>query len=191
MTQTPSIRDIIDFWFLPLGHPDHGKPRDIWWSSTPAFDGETGTRFGAAIERAVAGALDAWKESPEGALALILLCDQFTRNCFRKTARAFAGDAKAIDIARYAVARFYPSVFPVDMRQFFYMPFGHSEHLADQQFACALLETIGRETSIRSAIEHRDVVACFGRFPHRNEVLGRSTTAEELEYLKGANRYGQ
>lgn len=191
MTQPPSIRDIIDFWFLPLGHPDHGKPRDIWWTSTPEFDAETVGRFGTAIERAIAGELDAWKDSPEGALALILLCDQFPRNCFRKTARAFAGDARAIEIARYALARFYPSVFPVDMRLFFYMPFGHSEQLADQQLACALFETIGGENNIKSAHEHRDVVARFGRFPHRNEVLGRSTTSEELEYLKNANRYGQ
>ena len=191
MTQAPSIRDIIDFWFLPLGHPDHGKPRDIWWKSTPEFDAETVDRFGPAIERAIAGELDAWKDSPEGALALILLCDQFTRNCFRKTARAFAGDARAVEIARYALARFYASVFPVDMRLFFYMPFGHSAHLADQQLACALFETIGGENNIKSALDHRDVVARFGRFPHRNEVLGRATTAEELEYLKNANRYGQ
>lgn len=191
MTQAPSIRDIIDFWFLPLGHPDHGKPRDIWWRSTPEFDAETIERFGAAIERAIAGELDAWKDSPEGALALILLCDQFPRNCFRKTARAFSGDAKAIEISRHAVARFYPSVFPVDIRLFFYMPFGHSEQLADQQFACAFFETIGGEDNLKSAADHRDVVARFGRFPHRNEVLGRTTTAEELEYLKNANRYGQ
>ena len=98
---------------------------------------------------------------------------------------------RAIEIARYALARFYASVFPVDMRLFFYMPFGHSEHLADQQLACALFETIGGENNIKSALDHRDVVARFGRFPHRNEVLGRSTTAEELEYLKNANRYGQ
>ena len=184
MTQAPSIRDIIDFWFLPLGHPDHGKPRDIWWRSTPEFDAETVGRFGAAIERAIAGELDAWKDSPEGALALILLCDQFTRNCFRKTARAFAGDARAIETARYALARFYPSVFPVDMRLFFYMPFGHSEHLADQQLACALFETIGGEDNIKSAHEHRDVVARFGRFPHRNEALGRTSRADEAAAIE-------
>ena len=107
-----------------------------------------------AIERAIAGELDAWRDSPEGALALILLCDQFTRNCFRKTAQAFAGDARAIEMARHALARFYPSVFPVDMRLFFYMPFGHSEQLADQQLACVLFETIGGENNIKSAPTH-------------------------------------
>ena len=190
-SMAPSIRDILDFWFLPLGHPDHGKAREIWWRSTPEFDAETRSRFGARIEQAIAGEIDAWRDSPEGALALILLCDQFTRNCFRKTARAFSGDAKALEIARLSLARFYPVAFPVDCRLFFYMPFGHSEVLSDQLLACALSETIGGEDNLRSAAEHRDVVARFGRFPYRNEVLGRVSTAEELEYLKDAKRYGQ
>ena len=191
MTDTPSIRDILDFWFLPLGHPDHGKPRDIWWRSTPAFDAETLARFGAAIDQAVAGGLDGWQASPEGALALILLCDQFPRNCFRRSARAFRGDAKAIEVARHALAHFYPSVFGPNNRLFFYMPFGHSEQLADQELACTLFETIGGEENLKSAADHRDVVARFGRFPHRNEALGRTSTPEELDYLKNANRYGQ
>ena len=191
MTDTPSIRDIIDFWFLPLSDPDHGLLRDIWWRSTPAFDAEIVSRFGAATERAVAGGLDAWKASPEGALALILLCDQFPRNCFRRSARAFCGDTKAIETARLALARFYPAAFGSNHRLFFYMPFGHSEVLADQLMACALFDTIGGEENLQSAAEHRDVVARFGRFPHRNEVLGRTSTAEELEFLRDAKRYGQ
>lgn len=191
MSDTPSIRDILDFWFLPLGDPDHGKPRDIWWKSTPEFDEESTRRFGPAIDQALAGTLDGWKASPEGALALILLCDQFPRNCFRKTARAFCGDAKALEIARWALAHFYPSVFEPTVRLFFYMPFGHSEQAADQEMACTLLETIGGEQNLKSAAEHRDVVVRFGRFPHRNEVLGRTSTADELDYLRNANRYGQ
>jgi uncharacterized protein (DUF924 family) len=187
----PSIRDILDFWFLPLGDPDHAKARDIWWRSTPEFDAEAVSRFGARIEQAVTGGLEAWKDSPEGALALILLCDQFPRNCFRKTARAFSGDAKALETARMALARFYPAAFSSNHRLFFYMPFGHSEVLADQLMACALFDTIGGEENLQSAIEHRDVVARFGRFPHRNEVLGRTSTAEELEFLGDAKRYGQ
>lgn len=188
---SPSIRDILDFWFLPLGHPDHAKPRDIWWRSTPDFDAETVSRFGIAIERAVAGGLDAWHASPEGALALILLCDQFPRNCFRRTARAFCGDGKALETARLALARFYPAAFVPNLRLFFYMPFGHSEALADQQLACTLFDTIGGEENLKSAAEHRDVVARFGRFPHRNEVLGRPSTPDELDYLRDAKRYGQ
>jgi uncharacterized protein (DUF924 family) len=188
---SPGIHDILDFWFLPLGHPDHAKAREIWWRSTPDFDAEMVSRFGARIEQAVAGKLDAWKDLPEGALALILLCDQFPRNCFRKTARAFCGDAKALETARLALARFYPVAFAPNLRLFFYMPFGHSEALADQHLACALFDTIGGEENLKSAAEHRDVVARFGRFPHRNEVLGRATTAEELDYLRDAKRYGQ
>ncbi len=188
---TATIRDILDFWFLPLGDPEHGKARDIWWRSTPDFDAETVARFGSRIEQAIAGELDAWTDSPEGALALILLCDQFPRNCFRKTARAFCGDGKAIEVARLALARFYPSVFGPNLRLFFYMPFGHSEALADQLLACALFETIGGEENLKSAADHRDVVARFGRFPHRNEVLGRTSTPEELAYLTDAKRYGQ
>ena len=187
----PGIRDILDFWFLPLGHPDHAKAREIWWRSTPEFDAETVSRFGARIEQAVAGGLEAWKDSPEGALALILLCDQFPRNCFRKTARAFCGDAKAIETARLALARFYPVAFSSNHKLFFYMPFGHSEVLADQLMACALFDTIGGEENLQSAAEHRDVVARFGRFPHRNEVLGRASTPDELAYLQDAKRYGQ
>src|SRR5438128_11836296 len=96
MNDTASIRDILDFWFLPLSHEGHGKPRDIWWESTPAFDAEIANRFGGALDRAIDGAFDAWTQSPDGALALILLCDQYSRNIHRHSARAFCGDAKAL-----------------------------------------------------------------------------------------------
>ena len=191
MNNAPPIRDILDFWFLPLGDPGHGKPRDIWWKSTPEFDGETVSRFGAAIDRAMAGGLDSWQGSPDGALALILLCDQFPRNCFRRSVRAFRGDAKAIETARLALARAYPAAFNAEIRQFFYMPFQHSEALADQELSCALFATLGSAEGDKYAIEHRDIVALFGRFPHRNEVLGRATTPAEHDYLKTANRFGQ
>ena len=191
MSDAPSIRDIIDFWFLALGDPGHGQRRDIWWQSTPEFDAETLSRFGTAIDLAINGELDSWIESPEGALALILLCDQFPRNCFRKTARAFCGDPKALETARISLARSYQVAFSSNHRLFFYMPFGHSEVLADQLLACALFDTLGGEENLKSAAEHRDVVARFGRFPHRNEVLGRASTPDELHYLKDAKRYGQ
>jgi len=191
MTDSASIRDILDFWFLPLGHPEHGKQRDVWWQSTPAFDAEIVARFGGAAERAMAGGLDSWREAPEGALALIILCDQFPRNMFRRSARAFSGDAKAIGTARLALARAYPLAFRPTTRTFFYMPFQHSEQLADQELCCALFATLENEDYDKYAIAHRDIVARFGRFPHRNEVLGRDCTAEELEYLKTADRFGQ
>lgn len=191
MTDSSSIRDILDFWFLPLGDPEYGKTRELWWKSTPELDAEITSKFGDALARAAMGALDGWVNSPDGALALIVLCDQFSRNIHRRTAQAFAIDAKALATARLALARFYPAIYPADTRLFFYMPFGHSEQLADQELACALMATVGSEDGTKSALEHRDVIARFGRFPHRNEVLGRTSTAEELDYLRNANRYGQ
>ncbi|MBX9942852.1 MAG: DUF924 domain-containing protein [Reyranella sp.] len=191
MTDRPSIRDILDFWFLPLGDPGHGRRREVWWKATPEFDAAIAARFGAAVEQAIAGGLDAWRESPDGALALIVLCDQFPRNLFRRTARAFAGDGHARATARLALARFYPVGFVPAIRTFFYLPFEHSEALADQELCCALCAALGEPDTLKYAREHRDVVARFGRFPHRNEALGRPSTAEELEYLKDANRFGQ
>ena len=191
MTDSASIRDILDFWFLPLGDPEHGEPREIWWKSTPALDAEIHSRFGGLLDKAVAGALDGWRKSPDGALALILLCDQFSRNMHRRTARAFASDAKARETARYALARNYPAAYNNDVRLFFFMPFQHSEDLGDQDFCCALFANLGDGINEKYANDHRDIVARFGRFPHRNEVLGRTSTAEELDYLKTAERFGQ
>jgi uncharacterized protein (DUF924 family) len=191
VTDTASIRDILDFWFLPLGDPEHGKPREVWWKSTPELDAEISRRFGTLLDKAVAGALDYWRNSPDGALALILLCDQFSRNMHRRTAHAFSGDAKARETARYALARNYPAAYNNDVRLFFFMPLQHSEDLGDQDFCCALFANLGDGTNAKYATDHRDIVARFGRFPHRNEVLGRTSTAEELDYLKTADRFGQ
>jgi uncharacterized protein (DUF924 family) len=191
MSDTAAIRDILDFWFLPLADPGYGKKRDLWWDSTAELDAEIRSRFGALIERAVVGELDHWRKSPDGALALMLLCDQFTRNIWRKTARAFSGDAKARETARHALANFYPAAYPSDMRLFFFMPFQHSEDLGDQDFCCTLFASLGNPDNDKYANEHRDIVAQFGRFPHRNEVLGRPSTAAETDYLKTAKRFGQ
>ena len=188
---TQSIREILDFWFRPLGDPEYGKPQEFWWDATPELDADISRRFGALFDKAIAGELDAWRKSPDGALALILLCDQFSRNMHRRTPRAFAGDAKALATARHALAHNYPAAYPSGMRIFFFMPFEHSEDLGDQDFCCTLFATLGAEDSDKAATEHRDIVARFGRFPHRNEVLGRESTVEELDYLKTAKRFGQ
>ena len=188
---TRFIREILDFWFLPLADPEHGKPRKIWWESTPEFDAESRTRFGPRVDRAIAGELDHWRNSPDGALALVLLCDQFPRNIHRRSARAFGGDAKAREIARFAIAHDYPAAYGAEMRIFFFMPFQHSEALSDQEFCCALFAGLGNADNDKYAIEHRDIVARFGRFPHRNQALGRVCTPEELEYLETAKRFGQ
>jgi uncharacterized protein (DUF924 family) len=191
VNDSEALREVLDFWFQPLSDPGHGKKRDIWWESTPELDVEIRNRFAGMLDRAVAGGLDHWAKSPDGALALILLCDQFARNMHRRTAKAFAGDATAQHTARLAVARGYPLVYPVDMRLFFYMPFQHSEDLADQDLCCSLFAGTCNDDYVKHAVEHRDIVARFGRFPHRNEVLGRSCTPEELDYLKTAKRFGQ
>ncbi len=188
---TQSIRDLVDFWLLPKDHPDHGKRRKIWWESTPAFDDEIRRRFGGLIRRAVAGELEHWAEAAEGALALIILCDQFTRNIYRKSADAYCGDATALVTARAAVARGFHLTVPRDARTFYFTPFHHSESLADQEMSCALFETIADADNKRAGRKHRDIVARFGRFPHRNEVLGRESTPAELDYLKTAERFGQ
>jgi uncharacterized protein (DUF924 family) len=186
-----AIRDILDFWFLPLADPGHGKKRELWWKSTPELDAEITARFGALLDKAVAGELDAWKKSPDGAMALVLLCDQFSRNIHRKTPRAFASDAKALETARYALAHNFHAAYSPETRFFFYMPFQHSEDLGDQDFCCTLFQSLGNADNDKYASDHRDIVATFGRFPHRNEVLGRPSTPEEVEYLKTANRFGQ
>ena len=186
-----AIREILDFWFRPLSDPEHGKAREFWWNATPEIDDEIRQRFGALLDKAIAGKLDAWRKSPDGALALIVLCDQFSRNMQRRTPRAFSGDAKALETARYAMARHYPAAYSNDMRIFFFMPFQHSEDLGDQDFCCTLFAALGNEDGDKAAVDHRDIVARFGRFPHRNEVLGRSSTADELDYLKTAERFGQ
>ncbi|MBS0520109.1 MAG: DUF924 domain-containing protein [Proteobacteria bacterium] len=191
MSTAASIREILDVWFLPLGEPGHGQPREIWWKSTPEFDAEIRTRFADTLEQAIDGALDSWMLSPDGALALIVLCDQFPRNMYRRTARAFSGDAKALEAARFALARFHPAAFPPDMRGFFYMPFQHSESLADQELCCALFSALDSEENVKFAVQHRDIIARFGRFPHRNDALGRICSPEELDYLKSADRFGQ
>jgi uncharacterized protein (DUF924 family) len=191
MSDQAAIRDILDFWYLPKDHPDHGRPRDIWWKSTPDFDAEIERRFGELIEQAAAGELEAWADTAEGALALIILCDQFTRNIYRKTPKAYCGDPTALAAARKAVAHGYPQGFARDIRTFFYTPFHHSEALADQEMAVALFDSIADDKSKAYGRGHRDVVARFGRFPHRNEVLGRTSTPEEIEFLKTAERYGQ
>ena len=185
----PTIRDVLDFWFLPLDHPEHGKLRDIWWP-TARVRRQIASVF-AAFERAIEGGLDHWRQSPDGALALILLCDQFPRNMHRRSAHAFAGDGKAMETARLALARFYPAAFNPTMRAFFYMPFQHSESLDDQEMGCVLFAPFNDPEMMKFAIEHRDIIARFGRFPHRNDALGRVCTDEELEYMKNANRFGQ
>ncbi|APF38039.1 hypothetical protein BOQ54_12450 [Chelatococcus daeguensis] len=167
--------EIIAFWC------EAGYER--WFSRDEAFDEEIRARFLATHEAAAAGALNRWEETPEGALALLILLDQFPRNLFRGTPRAFATDALARTIADRALTKGFDQKVPPELKGFFYLPFMHSENLVDQERCVALYEAAGDEKGLPHAIEHRDIIARFGRFPHRNPILGRATTEEEAAFL--------
>jgi uncharacterized protein (DUF924 family) len=166
--------DVLAFWRAA------GAAR--WFKKDEEFDRTFRDRFLAAHEAAARGDLDAWMDSADGALALCIVLDQFPRNAFRGSARMFAADAKAREVARAAVNSGWDEQVDTDLRQFFYLPFMHSESLADQDLGVELSSRIGPD-SRRWAVLHRDIVARFGRFPHRNAILGRTTTAEEQKFL--------
>lgn len=176
-THEDQIDAILEFWFAPGGEAN-------WFEATPEFDGQIDRRFGGLVEPALAGVWDGWMETAEGALALILLLDQFPRNLFRGTSRAYAGDPKARSITRLAVGRGFDRQRPLRERVFFYLPLGHSEDLADQEEAVLLASTLENEAFLAHARHYRDVIARFGRFPHRNAILGRESTAEERLFLE-------
>ena len=181
-------RAILDFWFGPPGSTEHGKSRAEWFRKSPAFDAEIAMRFGPTIERALRGELRAWDAQPESALARILVLDQFTRNTFRETSRAFAGDALALAAARSMVAAGHDGALLPVQRGFVYLPFEHAEGLALQDESVRLftqLHAVAPETDrlLDYAHRHRAVIAQFGRFPHRNAWLGRASTAEEVAFL--------
>ena len=188
----PLVRRILDFWFLPRRHPGHGKSRDLWFAPSSALDGEIADKFGRDILRALSGRYDHLADAPEGALALLVLLDQFTRNAFRRTARAYCGDTRARRIAGRAIARGFDRRFPGAVRTFFYLPFEHSEHLADQNRAVGLFSQVLPPSPPRWAVQHRELIRRFGRFPHRNAALDRIDTPAERVLLAGAHeRFGQ
>ena len=187
---------LLDFWFGPAEHPERLHHRQIWFRSTPEFDAAVRRGFAADHERAVAGALADWEASAESALALVILLDQVPRNIFRSTPRAFAGDAQALATTNRALARGFDMAVHPGWRLFFYLPFEHSEVLADQQRGIALLEAMpavpGRPTGSQMSRRHLEIIERFGRFPHRNPILGREPTAAELAYLDESElRFGQ
>jgi uncharacterized protein (DUF924 family) len=182
-----SAPDVLRFWFGEPGSAEHLHPRDLWFTKSDATDRLIADRFGAIVEDALVGNRDDWAATPRGALALVIVLDQFTRNIHRNTPRAFAGDARALALATRLVdtARDL-GLAPVE-RWFVYLPFEHSERLVDQYESVRLFERLaadGLEAPLDWARKHFDVVARFGRFPHRNAILGRESTLAEVEYLK-------
>lgn len=171
----PTAADILSFW------REAGPSK--WFAKDDAFDAAIRTRFLAAYEAAAAGELRDWEGSAEGSYALILLLDQFPRNLFRGSPQAFATDARALRIADGAIANGFDAEFDLPERRFFYVPFMHSEELAHQERCVALCEAADDGEGVHHAVVHRDIIRDFGRFPHRNPVLGRRTTPQEHDFL--------
>jgi uncharacterized protein (DUF924 family) len=170
--ETPAA--IIAFW--------REAGADRWFTKDSAFDDEIKRRFLGTHEAAAAGRLTNWERSAEGALALLILLDQFPRNMFRGETRAFVTDPLARAVASRAILNGFDGAFP-DLRGFFYLPFQHSENLADQERGVALYRAVGDEDGLKWAEIHADIIRKFGRFPHRNAVLGRVTTPQEQKFL--------
>lgn len=176
---------VLAFWF---GDPPATEARAEWFRKDPAFDAQIRERFGATLDAALQGGLRDWDTTPQGALARIVVLDQFTRNGFRDTPRAFAGDALALAAAQALVAGGADRALGPWQRQFVYLPFEHAEDLAQQQQALALFGALAAEHPQTAELrvwaqKHHDIVARFGRFPHRNAILGRASTAEETAFL--------
>ena len=179
-------QEVLEFWFGD--DAERGRARKAWFVKDPAFDAEIRERFLPLYEEAAAGKLPSWRGRSAECLALVIVLDQFPRNMFRGTARAFATDALALEAARHAVERSYDvHLSPVE-RLFLYLPFEHSEALDDQWRALALIAPLAAWPQTADvypyAVRHWEIIRRFGRFPHRNEVLGRASTPQEIEFLK-------
>ena len=198
------IADIVTFWLSDSrDSPDRAHARRDWWyNGGPAVDDEIRGRFGDLVPRACARELTCWQGTPDGALALILLLDQFTRNIFRGTAGAYAGDSFAFEIVNDTIERGLDRALHPVARIWLYHPFHHSEDVAEQDRGLGILRALRQhagpawhahvERSIEGWTRHRDIVARFGRFPHRNAVLGRDSTPEELAHMAaGGKSFGQ
>lgn len=174
MSESP--QSLVEFWFSDTVRP-------FWFRSTPAFDCQLRDRFQIVWQQAATGELDSWAETAEGALALVVILDQFPLNIYRGEARSFSTEARARDIAALAVENRLDASLPDEQKAFLYMPFMHSETLADQDRSVALYRATGLEHNLKFAQHHREIVRRFGRFPHRNKILGRPSTEEEQAYL--------
>ena len=171
-----SKQDILDFWFKET-------ITEQWFRKDEAFDAKIRARFEPVIEAGLAGRLDDWRSDDDGALAFVLLMDQFTRNIYRDTPRAFAGDPLALATTLECIANGYLARNEQNHRYFMLMPMMHSEDLAIQDASLPLFRQHAPENAYDYAVKHRDIIAHFGRFPHRNAILGRLSTDEEVQFL--------
>lgn len=175
MTEIAPPAAVLEFW--------QAAGPDKWFAKSTAFDAEIRARFLPTYEAAAARALGGWENEAESALALLLVLDQFPRNMFRNSPRAYTADALARAVADRAIARGFDRHFAMPERNFFYLPFSHSENLADQERCVALCRATGDAEALKWAEIHADIIRRFGRFPHRNAVLGRTTTPAEQDFL--------
>jgi uncharacterized protein (DUF924 family) len=173
--QTDAPDEVLAFW--------RAAGPDKWFKKDPALDQEIATRFLAFWEKAAGGKLATWEEMPESALALVIVLDQFPRNMFRGQRCCYDCDPMARAAAQRAIDRGFDQKIAHAERQFFYLPFMHSEYLPDQEHCLELARSYGEEEFARYAEQHADIIRRFGRFPHRNPIMGRSTTAEEQAFL--------
>jgi uncharacterized protein (DUF924 family) len=178
------IDKVLAFWFGREGEKDWGQHRESWWKKEPDFDQACRDGFLEIYEQAARCDLDDWKATWDGSLALVILLDQLPRNMFRGHPRAFATDAHALAVAEHALDQGFDRSLPVDQRMFLYLPFEHSEHLAQQNRSVALFGSLGDDRLVDYAVRHQQIVERFGRFPHRNAILGRANTQEEAAFLQ-------
>ncbi|NQV46524.1 MAG: DUF924 domain-containing protein [Rhodospirillaceae bacterium] len=188
MNNSKLAQRVRDFWFGMEGSDTFGKSRPEWFKKDPVFDDAIRAAFLDDVNAAIDGDLDALgADNPQDCLALLILLDQFPRNLFRGDGKSFAGDGRALNLAKAAIDKGFDAETPLFQRFFFYLPFEHSENMADQERCVELVRAQNYEDLLKWAIAHRDIIARFGRFPHRNAVLGRTSTAEEIEFLTQPN----
>ena len=181
------IAEVLAFWFGAPDSPERGRPRKCWFEKNEAFDAEVRSRFLNVYKRAAAGGLSRWERTPLAALALAVVLDQFPRNMFRGQARAFAADPLALRVARRMLHRGFDGLLRPVERWFVYLPFEHAEDLAAQRRSIALFGNLAGYPDGAGAMDyaqrHYTIIARFGRFPHRNAMLGRVSTSEEIAFL--------
>ncbi len=169
-------QDILDFWYTP-------EMQSRWFASTAELDETIREKFETLWRTASEGLLERWKETPDGCLALAIVLDQFPLNMFRGKAESFSTEQQAVEVAKYAIGMGFDRRLPAERLAFLYMPLMHSERLADQDLSVSLFEAARLESHLRFALHHRELIRRFGRFPHRNPILGRQSTPEETAYL--------
>ncbi|MCX8231094.1 MAG: DUF924 domain-containing protein [Alphaproteobacteria bacterium] len=184
-------QEVLDFWFSDRDEGGEVVFRRAWFEKDDAFDTAIRDGFEMTYAKAAARELEAWREQPHTALALVVTLDQFSRNMFRDDPKMYAADAYAAEIAKESLAKGYDKVFGIVQGWFFYMPLMHSEHLADQEACVTLFEQLPQNETVQRGLEsarlHRDIVARFGRFPHRNKIVDRESTTEEENFLLEPN----